>query len=167
VYTGPLGDRLAAEADTTCRRWLADALPLARKFGVGLMLEPMFPMMSAVTYVHSLQHALLLVEPFDDVKVVVDTAHLWWEPDLVELVRDHVERIGSIQLSNVSSEAIANRTLRRAPLGNGVVPLRDFIRAFDDAGYRGWYEHEVITDDVGDRVEFVRQEREWFERLFE
>ncbi len=167
VYTGPLGTSSVAHADERCRHWFAEVRPRSRDAGIALMLEPMFPMMRQVTYVHTLRHALRIVEPFDDVKVVVDTAHLWWEPDLVELVRDNLERIGSIQLSNLSSDAFASRTFRRARLGEGVVPLRDLVRAFDRAGFRGWYEHEVIADDVGDKAAFVRQEREWFEGVFD
>ncbi len=167
VYTGPLGPRSVALADERCQQWFGEVQHRSRDAGVALMLEPMFPMMRPVTYVHTLRHALRIVEPFDDVKVVIDTAHLWWEPDLVELVRDNLARVGSIQLSNLSSDAFASRTFRRARLGEGVVPVRDLVRAFDRAGFRGWYEHEVIADDVGDKVEFLRQEREWFDDVFD
>lgn len=162
VYTGPLNRRTASEADESCRQWFRSALPIARDVGVGLMLEPMFPVMSEITYVHTLRHALRIVAPFDDGRVVVDTAHLWWEPELSDLVGAHLERIGSIQLSNVSRRALAARSFRRAPLGEGAVPLRELLRVFEASGYRGWYEHEVLLDDLADPVGFLRQERAWF-----
>ena len=46
------------------------------------------------------------------------------------------------------------------------MPLRDLIIAFDAAGYRGWYENEVLTTEPPDRVEFVRESRVWFDAIW-
>jgi sugar phosphate isomerase/epimerase len=40
------------------------------------------------------------------------------------------------------------RTMDRALLGRGVLPLRRLFRALERAGYRGWYEAEIISDDL-------------------
>ena len=37
----------------------------------------------------------------------------------------------------------------------GILPLRTMIRALEDGGYRGWYEIEIISDDV-DRMGYER-----------
>jgi sugar phosphate isomerase/epimerase len=59
------------------------------------------------------------------------------------------------------------RTLDRALLGKGVLPLRTMFRALEAGGYRGWYELEIISDDVEqmgyERV--LRQTRTAFARL--
>ncbi len=62
-----------------------------------------------------------------------------------------------MQLTNVSSEALDARRFTRAPFDDGEVPLRELVEAFDAAGYRGWYENEVLTEEPEDRVEFVRE----------
>jgi len=36
----------------------------------------------------------------------------------------------------------------RALLGKGILPLRDIVRALERSGYRGWYEAEIISDDL-------------------
>ena len=55
----------------------------------------------------------------------------------------------------------------RALLGKGILPLREIFHALEDGGYRGWYEIEIISDDVDamgyERV--LRQTRTAFARL--
>ena len=166
AFTGPRGDFPAREADARCRAWLERLAPRAVDLDLVVMLEPMFPMMRAYSYVHTLSHALELVADLDGAKVVVDTAHLWWDPRLVELFTAHVDDIGTVQLTNVSSEALDARRFARASFDKGEIPLRDLIKAFDAAGYRGWYENEVLTEEPEDRVEFVRESRMWFDSIW-
>ncbi len=54
--------------------------------------------------------------------------------------------------TNISSEALDDRGYARAPFAEGEIPLHDLIAAFDAAGYRGWYENEVLTAEPDDRV---------------
>ncbi len=130
------------------------------------MVEPMFPMMRAYSYVHTLSHALELVADLDGAAVVVDTGHLWWDPRLVELFQAHVADIGTVQLTNISSDALDRLRYSRAPFAEGEIPLRELVEAFDAAGYRGWYENEVLTKEPEDRVQFVRDSRAWFDAIW-
>ena len=164
--TGPRGDYLPREADARCRAWLERLAPRAHDLGVVVMVEPMFPMMRAHSYVHTLAHALELVAGLDGATVVVDTGHLWWDSRLVELFETHVEDIGTVQLTNISSRALDRLRYSRAPFEDGEVPLRDLVVAFDAAGYQGWYEHEVLTTEPEDRVQFVRDSLAWFDAIW-
>jgi sugar phosphate isomerase/epimerase len=92
---------------------------------------------------------------------------LWWDPRLVELFQTHVADIGTVQLTNISRDALDRLRYSRAPLHEGDVPLRELIEAFDAAGYHGWYEHEVLTTQPEDRVQFVREARQWFDAIWE
>jgi sugar phosphate isomerase/epimerase len=165
--TGPRGDYSPREADARCRVWLERLAPRAVDLRIVLMLEPMFPMMRAYSYVHTLSHALELVSGLDGAAVVVDTAHLWWDSRLAELFEANVEHVGTVQLANISSEALDARRYARAPFAEGEIPLRDLIVAFDAAGYGGWYENEVLTAEPEDRVEFVRESRQWFDAIWQ
>jgi sugar phosphate isomerase/epimerase len=167
AFTGPRGELPAREADARARAWLERLAPRAVDLDLAVMVEPMFPMMRAYTYVHTLAHAFALVADLDGAKVVIDTAHLWWDPRLVELFAEHVDDVGTVQLTNVSSAALDARRFTRAPLDDGEVPLRDVVEAFDAAGYRGWYENEVLTEVPEDRVEFVRDSRTWFDAIWD
>ncbi len=166
AFTGPRGTFSPRDADARCRGWLERLAPRAVDLDLVLMLEPMFPVMRAYSYVHTLSHALELVADLDGATVVVDTGHLWWDPRLVELFTAHVEDVGTVQLTNISSEALDHRRYARAPFAEGEVPLRELIEAFDAAGYEGWYENEVLTEEPDDRVHFVRESREWFDAIW-
>jgi sugar phosphate isomerase/epimerase len=59
------------------------------------------------------------------------------------------------------------RTLDRALLGKGILPLRELFTALEDNAYRGWYEIEIISDDV-ERLGYervLRHTRDAFARL--
>ncbi|MFI5045960.1 MAG: sugar phosphate isomerase/epimerase family protein [Acidimicrobiia bacterium] len=164
--TGPRVHHTAADADARCRAWLERLTPRAVDLDVVIMLEPMFPMMRAHTYVHTLAHALDIVAGIDGATVVIDTGHLWWDPRLVELFAAHVDDIGIVQLTNMSSDALDRLRYSRAPFADGEIPLRELVEAFDDAGYEGWYENEVLTKEPQDREQFVRESREWFDSIW-
>ena len=115
--TGPRGDYSSREADARCRAWLERLSPRAVDLGLVLMVEPMFPMMRAHSYVHTLSHALELVAGIDGATVVVDTGHLWWDPRLVEHFQAHVNDIGMVQLTNISSDALDRLRYSRAAIG--------------------------------------------------
>ncbi len=166
ALTGPLGALSARDADTKCRRWLERVAPRAAELELVVMLEPVFPMMRSYTYVHTLSHAFELVADLDGAGVVVDIGHVWWDPRLLELFRAHVHDIGTVQLTNMSSDALDRLRYSRAALHEGEVPLRELVLEFDAAGYRGWYEHEVLTKEPTDRVQFVRAARDWFEAVW-
>jgi sugar phosphate isomerase/epimerase len=167
AWTGPLGDLPSREADARCRAWLERLAPHAVDLGLVLMLEPMFPMMRGYTYVHTLSHAFELVADLDGASVVIDTGHLWWDPRLLEQFQAHVADVGTVQLSNISSDALDRLRYSRAPLADGDIRLRELVEAFDAAGYRGWYEHEVLTKRPEDRVQLVRDARAWFDAIWQ
>ena len=131
------------------------------------MLEPVFPMFPGYTYVHTLAHALELIADLDGATVVIDLGHLWWDPRLLEQFQSHVADVGTVQITNMSRNALDRLRYSRAPLSEGEVPLRELIQAFDAAGYCGWYEHEVLTKEPEDRVQFVRDARAWFDAVWE
>jgi len=164
--TGALGDLPSRDADLRCRDWLERLAPRAVDLGLVLMLEPMFPMFRDRSYVHTLSHALELVRGLRGATVVVDTGHLWWDPRLVEQFQAHVDDIGTVQLTNVSGPALDRLRYSRAPFDDGEIPLEALVRAFDAAGYSGWYEDEVLTKEPADRVQFVRDSRAWFDAIW-
>jgi sugar phosphate isomerase/epimerase len=59
------------------------------------------------------------------------------------------------------------RTLDRALLGRGILPLGELVGTLEAGGYRGWYEAEIISDDV-ERIGYervLRHTRTAFARL--
>ncbi len=166
AVTGTLGALAPTEADAICRDWLARASDLAARCGVRVMLEPIHPVMRHLSFVHTLNHGLSLVDGIDGTGVVLDLGHVWWERGLGELIQDHVADIVSVQVTNVDSAALAESRYERAPLACGDVPVASLIRLLESSGYRGWYEDEVLVRSPRDqRLARLQASREWFEAI--
>lgn len=164
VLTGALGALGPTEADARCRDWLAQAAALAVGCGTRIMLEPIHPLMRHLSFVHTVAHGLALVDGIDGAGVVLDVGNVWWEHGLDALVRDHVDDIVSVQLTNVDAAALRELRYERAPLGSGDVPVASLVATLEAAGYRGWYEYEVLVRTRRDqRLDLLRGERAWFE----
>jgi sugar phosphate isomerase/epimerase len=163
VITGPLGALSAAEANSRCRDRLASTARLAVDRGVRIMLEPTHPVMRQWSYVHTLRHALSLVDGLEGVGVVVDVGHVWWEEDLHTLLSSHVDQIVTIQLTNVSRDALDELRYERASFDSGDVPVADLIARLESVGYRGWYENEArIRVPRDERFAWLQSSQEWF-----
>ncbi|MEU6080722.1 sugar phosphate isomerase/epimerase family protein [Streptomyces sp. NPDC047108] len=146
----PAGSRDLAGA----REQVADALrelaPYAAGRGVRLAIEPLHPMYAADRCVVStLAQALDLAERFppEQVGVVVDTYHLWWD----DTVDGQIERAGrggriaSLQLADWVTPLPEGVLLGRGQLGDGCVDLRRFRARTDAAGYDGPIEVEIFN----------------------
>ena len=78
---------------------------------------------------------------------MLDVWHSGWERRLLDTIAaDARRRIHAVQLSDY--KAVTMRTMDRALLGEGILPLREIVRTLERNGYRGWYETEIISDDV-------------------
>jgi sugar phosphate isomerase/epimerase len=85
---------------------------------------------------------------------------------LETIARDAATRIHAVQSSDY--KRVTLRTMDRALLGKGILPLRRIFRALEAGRYRGWYEAEIISDDIEamgyERA--LRHTRTAFARLF-
>jgi sugar phosphate isomerase/epimerase len=166
IGTGPLDRRALPEAERLTRGWLSDAGPVALERGVRIMLEPMHPLMRRWSFLHTLRDALELVEGIDGVGVALDLGHVWWERGLPDLIRAHVELILSVQVTDIDTQALDDIRYERAPLGAGDVPIASLVEVLEAAGYRGWYENEVLARIPRERrLDMLLSSREWFAAL--
>ncbi|MEU7184282.1 sugar phosphate isomerase/epimerase family protein [Streptomyces sp. NPDC045369] len=142
------------------RERVADALgelvPHAAEAGVRLALEPLHPMYAADRCVVStLAQALALAErfPAEQVGVVVDTYHLWWDDTIGSQIgrAGAGGRIAAFQLADWVTPLPAGVLLGRGQLGDGVVDLRWFREQVDAAGYRGPVEVEIFNPALWER----------------
>jgi sugar phosphate isomerase/epimerase len=166
VMTGPLGALRVDEADARCREWLACAAPLAADRGMRVALEPTHPLLRRWSYVHTFEHARALVDDFEAAGIVFDLGHLWWERDVDALVRAHVAKIATVQLTNIDAAALAAFRYERAPFEAGDVPVASLVALLEASGYRGWYENEALVRLPRDqRLDALRRSHEWFGEL--
>lgn len=136
------------------RERIADALselaPYAGERGVRLAIEPLHPMFASDRCVVStLAQALDLAErfPSDQVGVVVDTYHVWWdEAAPAQITRaGQGGRLAAFQLADWVTPLPEGVLLGRGQLGDGAVDLRGFRELVDAAGYEGPIEVEIFN----------------------
>jgi sugar phosphate isomerase/epimerase len=130
---------------------LAELVPYAAERHVRLAVEPLHPMFcSDRCVVSSLGQALDITAnfPADQVSVMVDAYHIWWDPALYEQVaRAGAERrIAAFQVSDWVTPLPAGVLTGRGMIGDGCIDLRRLRRAVDAAGYASPVEVEIFNE---------------------
>ncbi|GAA3670132.1 sugar phosphate isomerase/epimerase family protein [Streptomyces iranensis] len=146
----PAGSRDLFAARERIADALAELAPYAADHGVRLAIEPLHPMYASDRCVVStLAQALDLAErfPAEQVGVVVDTYHIWWD----DTVADQIARAGTggriaaFQLADWITPLPEGVLLGRGQLGDGSVDFRWFRERVDATGYTGPIEVEIFN----------------------
>lgn len=132
---------------------LAELAPYAAERGVRLAIEPLHPMFASDRCVVStLAQALDIAErfPADQVGVVVDTYHVWWDDRApAQIARAGAQgRLHSFQLADWITPLPAGVLLGRGRLGDGSVDFRSFRRQVESAGFDGPIEVEIFNAEL-------------------
>nr|WP_240930918.1 sugar phosphate isomerase/epimerase family protein [Rhodococcus sp. B10] len=168
MVMGGIPDRDLIGARARVEERLALLVPYALERGVRIALEPLHPMFAADRAVIStLGQALSMAEPHpvEAVGVVVDTFHVWWDPDLRSLIETAGQRgrISSYQVCDWLVPMEADPLLSRGMMGDGVIDFASIGTWVRDAGYRGDVEVEIFNAQVwatdGDQVVETMKQR--------
>jgi sugar phosphate isomerase/epimerase len=137
------------------RQRVVDALevlaPYAGERGVRIALEPLHPMYCADRAVLStVEQAVDVADgfPVEQVGVVIDTFHVWWDPDVLNQIARAGSRIASFQVCDWLTPLPADVLLGRGMMGDGHIDFGPVVRAVEHAGYRGDIEVEIFNADV-------------------
>ncbi|MFC7616467.1 sugar phosphate isomerase/epimerase family protein [Actinokineospora soli] len=150
----PVGDKDIAGARARIADGVAALVDPARERGVRLAIEPMHPMFAADRgAVSTLAQALDIACDHDPdvVGVVVDTFHVWWDPDVLAQIARAAGRILSYQVSDWITPLPADALLSRGLPGDGHIDFAALTRAVAAAGYAGDVEVEVFNAEVWER----------------
>lgn len=117
---------------------------VAADAGVPLALEVISPG-AAGSLVRTIPQAVELIDDVgaDNIGVLLDTWHIADEP--LEHITAYVDRIVGIQVCDRTPNSLGR--FDRALPGEGILPVEQVIRTATRAGYRGWYELEIFSDD--------------------
>lgn len=151
----PEGSRDLVGARERVRDALGDLAGDARAAGIQLAIEPLHPMYVADrAVVSTLGQALDIAEHFDarDVGVVVDTFHVFWDPDVLPQIAraGATGRIASFQVCDWNLPIAPDALLSRGYPGDGFIDFESLTRAVAAAGYVGDVECEVFRQDIWD-----------------
>ena len=147
----PDGDRDLPGARARAADAIAELVDDAAAAGVVLAVEPMHPIYAADRGVIStLGQALDVAERFPTVGVVVDTFHVWWDPQLAEQVRRAGPRIAAYQVCDWITPLPADALLARGMMGDGHIDFAAVTRLVGEAGYAGDIEVEIFNQSIWD-----------------
>ncbi|TQS46251.1 sugar phosphate isomerase/epimerase family protein [Cryptosporangium phraense] len=158
----PPGDRDLPGARERVAEAVAELAPVAEAAGVTLALEPMHPIYAADRGVIStLGQALDIAEAVTGVGVVIDTFHVWWDPDLPRQIAraGRAGRIAGFQVGDWITPFPADALLARGLMGEGHIDFPAIVEQLDEAGYRGDIEVEIFRREIWDADPRVVAER--------
>ena len=143
----------AGHTSNHARRLLHDALktlsPQAAKLGVFLAIEAMHPGCAADwTFLNTVDDVLDIIHAVagGQVKIVLDTYHLGLSPTLVDRIAEIARYISIVQLGDARKPPVGEQN--RCRLGQGIVPLREIVSALKTAGYNGYYDVELLGEEL-------------------
>jgi len=151
----PSGSKDLPAARATVAEAVADLAPFAAEHGVKLAIEPLHPMFCADrAVVSTLGQALDIAEAFpaEQVGVVVDTYHVWWDPELEASIAraGKGNRILSYQECDWVVPLPADMLLGRGHVGDGHIDFARMRRLVTAAGWTGYAEVEIFNQEIWD-----------------
>jgi sugar phosphate isomerase/epimerase len=165
LVCGPAPDGDLERAREQVAEGIADLAPYAAKAGVKLAIEPLHPMYAGDrSVIVTLAEANTLAErfPVEQVGVIVDAYHVWWDPDLRAQVGRAAGRILGYHVCDWLVPP-PDHLLGRGMMGDGVIDLRRLRGLVEAAGFQGPIEVEIfnqaIWDAPGDEVLALIKER--------
>ena len=142
-----------ARARSEVRDGIEASLEYARQVGMPLAIEPLHPMQAAErACINTLEQALDLCDELDPQRtgmlgVAADLYHIWWDPKL----KGQIDRAGADRLLayHVCDWLTPTRDLLndRGMMGDGVIELKKCRAWMEGAGYAGFAEVEIFSDD--------------------
>lgn len=126
---------------------IAALVPYARQHNVRIGLEPLHPMFAGDRSVlNTIGQALELASAYDprEVGVVLDTFHIWWDPQVAALIAQSAGRIFGFHVSDWLVP-LPDVLLGRVLMGDGVIDNRKLRQLVDQAGYTGPIEVEIFN----------------------
>ena len=149
---GPL-DLVTRDLDEGRRRvgtGISELWPFAAERGVRIAMEPLHPIFCPTrSVVTTLRLALDLVDeaPARWAGVVIDSYHVWWDPELASQVRRASGRIFAVHVDDFILP-LPPDLRRRGLMGEGCIDLVGFRRLVEGAGFDGPYEVEVLNEQL-------------------
>jgi sugar phosphate isomerase/epimerase len=143
--TGPFAPLTWEEAADALEQALAPVLHEARARSVDFAIEHTNSLRVDVGFVHTLRDAIDLARRLDT-GVCMELNACWAERALDKTIREGVDRIRLVQVSDFSIGTIASS--QRLVPGDGDIPIARILGELVAGGYDGYFELELIGDAI-------------------
>jgi sugar phosphate isomerase/epimerase len=147
LVCGPANGQTLANARLAVRDAIAELAPYAAQHNVKLGIEPLHPMYAAErSVILTLKQAtdLALLFPPQDVGVIVDVFHLWWDPEVHAEITRCGDRILGFHVSDWLVP-LPDILLGRGLMGQGVIDIPSLRATTEQTGYNGPIEVEIFN----------------------
>ena len=165
LVCGGLPDRDIESARQMVAEGIAEVAPYAAERGVKLGIEPLHPVYAADrSVIVTLEQAndIAIATGADNVGVVIDVFHVWWDPNVYREIERARGRILGFHV-NDWIVPLPDVLRGRGMMGDGFIEIRKLRHAVDAAGYTGPIEVEIFNDAIwnrpGDEVLELMKER--------
>ncbi|WP_211230682.1 sugar phosphate isomerase/epimerase family protein [Alicyclobacillus herbarius] len=165
LVCGPPEDCTLDDARKMVEEGIAELIPYARDHSVKLGIEPLHPMFAADrSVISTLGQANDIVDRLqsDQVGVVIDVYHVWWDPRLYEEIRRAAGHIVGFHVNDWLAP-VKDALMSRGMMGDGCIEISRIRQAVEAAEYQGPVEveifNQVIWDTPGDEVLEVMKQR--------
>lgn len=150
LVVGALPGMALEEARKQVADGIAAILDHASSAKVKLAIEPMHPMYAADrSCINRMAEARQICEALAHpmLGIAVDVYHVWWDPDLKQEI-ELAGRQGTLFGFHVCDWRVETRHLLndRGLMGDGCIPIRTIRSWVEAAGFRGFNEVEVFSD---------------------
>lgn len=168
VYSGGRAGHTFNHARRLITEALRELAPVAAELRIALAVEPMHPACATeFTFLTGINEVLELLDAVgsEAVKMVFDTYHLGHDPEVVRRIPEIARHVAIVQLGDAKHPPGAEQN--RCRLGDGILPLKEIVRAFAAAGYDGFYDVELLGEEIEtiDYNELLRHATEAFQEL--
>jgi sugar phosphate isomerase/epimerase len=153
LVSGPSPDKDINSARHMVADGIEKLVPFAEDHGIKLGIEPLHPMYAAErSVIVSMAEANAIAECYapQQVGVVVDVFHVWWDHDLLHQINRAAGRIVGFHVSDWIVPT-PDLLLGRGMMGDGVIDIRRIRIAVEQAGYRGPIEVEIFNQEIWNR----------------
>jgi len=142
VYTttGPAGQLSFDAAVDALARAVRPAVEHANSVGVRLLTETANQIFAGSHCLHTLVDTIDACEA-TGLGLCLDVHAVWRERDLQRQIVRAAPLTGLVQLSDFVPGTLS---VRRHPIGDGIIPIRDFVAKVLDSGYAGTFDLELF-----------------------
>lgn len=169
IHSGARGVHTHNHARRLFHQALEKLLPVAEERGVKLAVEPMNGDCGGeFTFLNCFDETFELIAKFDSpaLGIALDTYHWGHQPLLLDRLPQLVPHLALVQLGDAHKPPRGETN--RCPLGEGTIPVREIVQGLNEAGYEGYYEVELMGEEIeaidnGDLL--VRSRRTFLEWL--
>ena len=164
IYPGARNGHTHTHARRLLRDGLKEVVPYATDLGIQLLIEPVVRKNNPWSFMRQISEYHEILDEFrdDEVGIALDLFHIG---NRVEFLRELPRYANRVALVQVADGRFMGDEFVRCPLGQGIVPIDNWLGALMQLGYDGLFEVELhgVEFETGDYQSTLLQSKSYFD----